>query len=134
MNRGTASTIGALIARMPQVFANPNIPDPHGTTTYLGALGKECIFDGSAKGVKIQQITDGTSKTIMLVEADPNQAVVWTKPDDWKFDAKNPKAGLGNMHPGGWLAAFADGSTRFISNMTDPRAQRDVHEKWWRSG
>jgi hypothetical protein len=56
----------------------------------------------------------------MLVEAAPDQAVEWTKPDDLEFDAGNPKAGLGGVRPAGWLAGFADGSVQFISDMIDP--------------
>ncbi|HEX5471711.1 MAG TPA: DUF1559 domain-containing protein [Lacipirellulaceae bacterium] len=109
----------ALIAKMPAVFQNPNQSLPSGKTNYLAVVGKECVFDGSSKGLGIQQITDGTSKTIMVVEANANQAVDWTKPDDLKYDTKNPTAGLGRVRPGGWLAAFADGHIQFISSSID---------------
>jgi prepilin-type processing-associated H-X9-DG protein len=66
--------------------------------------------------MRFQNVTDGTSMTIALVEADPAQAVEWTKPDDLEFDAADPKAGLGNVRPGGWNAAFCDGSVQFISD------------------
>ena len=56
----------------------------------------------------------------MLVEADADQAVEWTKPDDWEFDPNKPSAGFGNVRPGGWLAAFADGHVQFIGNDIDP--------------
>jgi prepilin-type processing-associated H-X9-DG protein len=77
------------------------------------------MFDGSDKGIKFRDVTDGTSHTIALVEADADQAVEWTKPDDWEYDAANPNSGLGHLRPGGWNAAFCDGSVRFISNDTD---------------
>jgi type II secretory pathway pseudopilin PulG len=110
-----------LIARMPDVFKNPNLELGEGKTNYLGVVGKECIFDGSNKGMKFQQITDGTSKTVMLVEANADRAVEWTKPDDFPYDAKNPAAGLGSAHPGGWLAAFADGHISFVDSAVDPQ-------------
>jgi type II secretory pathway pseudopilin PulG len=108
-----------LIARMPQVFKNPNLPMKPGKTNYLAVVGKECIFDGTKKGVGFRQITDGTSKTILLLEANADQAVEWTKPADWDYNANNPKAGLGGIRPGGWNAAFCDGHIQFISNETD---------------
>ena len=45
----------------------------------------------------------------------------WTKPDDLKFDpdAKPSLYGAGSPHPGGFNAAFADGSVRFISSKVD---------------
>ena len=110
----------ALIPRMPAVFQNPNLPNPEGKTNYLAVVGEPCVFDGTEKGKSIREITDGTSNTIMLVEAAPDQAVEWTKPDDWEYDSNNPKAGLGGLRPGGWIAALADGSVRFVPEMIDP--------------
>jgi type II secretory pathway pseudopilin PulG len=108
-----------LIARMPQVYQNPNLPLEPGKTNYLAVVGKECIFDGTEKGLGFAQISDGTSKTIALVEANADRAVEWTKPDDWKYNADQPNAGVGGLRPGGWNAAFADGSVRFIANDVD---------------
>jgi hypothetical protein len=108
-----------LIARMPHVYANPNLKLEDGKTSYLALVGKECAFDGTEKGVRFQQVTDGTSRTIALVEADANKAVEWTKPDDLKFDANNPTAGLGHVRPGVWLAVFLDGHVEAISNSID---------------
>jgi hypothetical protein len=110
----------ALIARMPQVYRNPNLPLEPGKTHYLAVVGEPCIFNGTATGTKLRQITDGLSQTIMLVEASPDQAVEWTKPDDLEYDASNPNAGIGGIRPGGWQAAFADGSVQMISDMVDP--------------
>ena len=109
-----------LIAKMPAVFANPKLDAAEGKTNYLAVVGEDCIFDGSADGIGFRNISDGTSKTIALVEANADQAVEWTKPDDWEFDPKNPKAGIGDFRPGGCNAAFADGSVQFISNAIDP--------------
>jgi prepilin-type processing-associated H-X9-DG protein len=110
-----------LIPRMPQVYQSPNATIEPGKTNYLAVVGKECIFNGSDKGMQLKQVTDGTSNTITVVEADAEQAVEWTKPDDCEFDPDNPSAGLGKLRPGGWNAAFADGHVQFISNSIDPQ-------------
>jgi hypothetical protein len=60
----------------------------------------------------------------MLVEADADRAVVWTKPDDWQYDAKNPRSGLGGLRPGGWLAGWADGHVSFVSDGADDETLR----------
>jgi hypothetical protein len=110
-----------LIARMPEVYRNPNLLADDGTTNYLAIVGEECIFNGTADGMRLANITDGTSKTIMLVEADLDEAVIWTKPDDLAYNADNPAAGFGRLRPTGALVAIADGSVRFISEDIDPQ-------------
>ncbi len=110
-----------LIAQMPEVYMNPNLPLELGKTNYLALVGEDCVFDGTRNGVGLRNITDGTSKTIAVVEADPVQAVEWTKPDDLEFNPDDPKAGLGNVRPGVWIAAFCDGSVQVIAEAIDPR-------------
>jgi type II secretory pathway pseudopilin PulG len=110
----------ALVAQMPAAYQNPNVVTEPGKTNYLAVVGNECAFNGTKDGMKLQDITDGTSKTIAIVEADADQAVEWTKPDDWEYAAENPKAGLGKLRPGGWNAALCDGSVHFISENIDP--------------
>ena len=69
----------ALLAKMPSVFAIPGEDDrsrPHVLPRVLGALA---LFDPKQPaGVAIAEITDGTSNTILVVEA--KEAVPWTKP------------------------------------------------------
>ncbi len=105
----------AFIAKMPSVFKDPKINKP-GMTNYLAVVGKECGFDGTSKGLGFVDITDGTSKTISIVEADPDLAVEWTKPQDWNFDRAHPTKGLGHLWPDCWYAAWFDGSVRRVEN------------------
>jgi hypothetical protein len=109
----------ALIAQMPVVYQNPNLKLEPGKTNYLAVVGKECIMDGTPKGIGIRNVTDGTSKTIAFVEADPTQAVEWTKPDDLEFNLDDPKAGVGNVRPGAWYAALCDGSVQLVAEGID---------------
>jgi prepilin-type processing-associated H-X9-DG protein len=110
----------ALIPLMPEVFDNPNVNVP-GKTNYLALVGPQCVLDGSPQGLGFAKISDGTSNTIVIVEADADQAVEWTKPDDIEFDPNNPQAGFGKLRPGGCNAAFCDGHVQFISNDIDPQ-------------
>jgi prepilin-type processing-associated H-X9-DG protein len=110
----------ALIAQMPDVFRHPNLKLEPGKTNYLAIVGKDCLFNGTEKGLTLRQVTDGTSNTVAVVEASPDQAVEWTKPDDLEFNPDDPKAGLGNVHAGGWNAAFCDGHVQFISEYAAP--------------
>jgi len=109
-----------LIEKMPRVFACPSAkPAKKGMTTYLAPLGEKMIFSGKT-GVQIRDVTDGTSNTIMIVDADPKHAVIWTKPDDLKIDLAKPLTGLVGQHAGGFQAVFCDGAFHFISKNIKP--------------
>jgi hypothetical protein len=93
-------------------------------TTYETVRGQGTAFPGD-KGIKISEITDGMSNTIMVVEVSDRKAVIWTKPDDFDFNEKNPADGLWAW-PQGFLAAMCDGSVRFIQRSINPLLLRDL--------
>jgi hypothetical protein len=109
-----------LIDRMPSVFRSPLSAAGPGRTTYLAPVLKGGIF-GEHETLDFKQITDGTSQTIMIVEADAEHAAIWTKPDDIEIDAANPFRGLLNPSLHGFLTGFADGSARLISDKTEKK-------------
>jgi hypothetical protein len=84
-------------------------------------MGEATLFPNKNKGIRITDIFDGTSNTIMLVEADDGHAVVWTKPHDLEIDLKKPLAGLAIRPPGAFLILFADGSAHFLREGIDPK-------------
>jgi hypothetical protein len=102
-----------LIEKMPAVFRAPNnLAKKPGGTFIQGFFGKGAFFEGKT-GVRIADITDGTSNTIMVVEG--GKEVPWTKPEDINFDADKKLPKLGGVFPEGFNAGFADGSVRFMS-------------------
>jgi hypothetical protein len=110
-----------LIAQMPKTLRSPRQGDTtKDKTTYLAPLGKGFIWD-DPKGIKIFEIADGTSNTIVLVEADDERSVIWSKPEDITIDVKNPFNGLLGHYTDGIHIAMADGSVRFMKKNVDPK-------------
>ena len=108
-----------LISQMPMIYQCPSIDDMGGKTVYLGIAGENCAFTGEKQGRRFSEFIDGTSNTAMFVEANPSNSVIWTKPDDWEFKQSNPTSGLGDINPGVFQVAFADGSVRTIAVSVD---------------
>lgn len=104
-----------LIAAMPQVFRSPGGGAGRGMTNYLTVRGESTAFPGTEK-VSLDEIArqDGAANTIMVVEVSDAAAVVWTKPDDLKYDQDDPAVGLADPRSGGFNAAFCDGSVQLI--------------------
>lgn len=109
-----------LIEKMPEVFKSPLGMAGPGKTNYLAIAADSAAISGEGKGIGIRNVTDGTSNTILCLEADDSRAVIWTKPDDFKVAQDNPLDGLGGLQPMGFLAAFCDGSVRMLSTAIDP--------------
>jgi hypothetical protein len=101
-----------LLARMPKTYAMPGSLPGTTDTYYLGFHGKGAFFDGK-KGLRLPaDFPDGTSNTIMIVEAP--KGVPWSKPEDLPYDPKKPLPKLGGHFPGGFNVSLVDGSSRFL--------------------
>jgi hypothetical protein len=111
----------ALIDEMPDTFKQPAIELDSGKTVYLGVAGKQGMFAAPEKsigdqknplGVKIASVVDGTSKTVMIVEANKSQAVFWTEPKDFDFEEMEDILGAlkGNWPGGEVITVRVDGS------------------------
>jgi hypothetical protein len=104
-----------LIGKMPKVYAGRGGFDTK--TPVLRPAGKGTMFPPDKK-LKIADVTDGLSNTILAVES--ADAVEWTKPADLTVDPKQPLKGLVRKDGEPFQALMADGSVRAVPANVDP--------------
>jgi RNA polymerase sigma factor (sigma-70 family) len=98
-----------LLGEMPRVYAVPDnmnwIVSPE--TNYQVFVGPGAGFE-KRKGMRIGDLTDGMSNTILAIEA--STSVPWTKPEDLEYEPEGPLPELGGMFPQVFPALMFDGS------------------------
>lgn len=115
----------ALTFAMPSVYQCPSSlhsSDP-AETSYAVIQGPGALFDGP-NAYQLRDVTDGTSNTIMVVEA-AGSGIQWTEPRDLDLEQLalrigGPPGGIRSEHPGGVNVTIADGSVRFLAETIDP--------------
>ena len=114
----------ALLAKMPAVFRSP-FDDPKSTNaSYFMPTSTGMLAEGD-QGKRVRDITDGMSRTIMLIEA--KRDIPWTKPEDIEIDTDpaKPLPKIGFPQAGDLFAvAFADGSIHRVADTIDPKLLR----------
>jgi hypothetical protein len=102
-----------ILARMPDVFRHPGDEPDSTNASYFALAGPGSAFDREG-GTAMQDITDGTSNTILVVES--KARVPWTKPEDIPFDPVEPLADLlavlGGSQSETFQAVMCDGAVR----------------------
>ncbi|MFO0902464.1 MAG: DUF1559 domain-containing protein [Pirellulales bacterium] len=136
---------------MPNVYQSPAAPPSNSNTVYVALVdsyrapppgGKSNgkppaandaqpspIFSHDGRATGMARIIDGTSNTLLFVEADAEQAVPWMAPQDIVFDPQQPKRGIGKLHGKGFQVMMADGSVRFVANEVDDQVMRNLVHK-----
>jgi len=104
-----------LLPKMPRVYGPPwgkrsKVPPNH--TICHVFVGRGAAFEGT-KGLSLgKDFFDGTSNTILLIEA--GKPVPWTKPEDLAFDPDQPLPDLTGIFNDRIRIAMADGSRQRI--------------------
>ncbi len=124
-----------LLERMPKIYELPGArPAPPGHTYY-----RAFVLRGGDPGrgvpalpesplphhrVSIAAFTDGTSNTILVVEA--ADAVPWTKPDELPFAHDQPLPKLGGHFSSGFNVLLANGFVRLLKANTPETTLRGL--------
>ena len=97
-------------------------------TPYRVFVGGGAMFNEDGKPVRMIEIVDGTSNTLMFVYA--AESVPWAKPQELKYGKGIPLPPLG--HPSmtsGVPVAFADGSVRMMKPNESEQTMRRLIER-----
>jgi hypothetical protein len=105
---------------IPAPYLNPAAGTKPGLTTYLVPTGEGTVFGGK-ESLRLQDIRDGSSNTIMVVSVAPDRAVIWTKPEDLEVTEAAPLTGLITEARKHFDATFCDGSVRVLTSAIDPK-------------
>lgn len=99
-------TIGA---QMPTIFRCPTDDDPASTmTSYVAVAGVGTIWEGK-RHMRMYDITDGTSNTMMFMET-KGAGVHWMEPRDLDLSAFTSMVEVPSNHPKVLNVALCDGS------------------------
>jgi prepilin-type processing-associated H-X9-DG protein len=115
-----------LLTMMPRQFRCPTEPANSQNACYFALTGPGTLFDGK-EGTRMKEIRDGTSNTLMLVEA--KRDIPWTKPEDIPYDPDQPLPKLGGFFQGKFNFTFADGSVRTLLDTINEKAFRSLITK-----
>jgi hypothetical protein len=110
-----------LLGEMPAVYALPVGKKDTSRTPYQVFVGPGTVFE-SVRGISISGIPDGVGNTLLVIEAAYD--VEWTRPKELPYRAGRRLPPIAGRFPDGFLAAYADGRVRLISNDFDLRRMR----------
>jgi hypothetical protein len=122
----------ALADRMPEVYCCPDAPSTS-VTSYAVVVGPNTVFPG-AKAVRMNEITDGLSNTILVVES-AKAGINWLEPRDLNEDRMrfkingDPNTEIGSFHLHGANIVFCDGASVFFQDSINAEALKDLIER-----
>ena len=104
---------------------DPQGPAGDPTTRYRAFVGPKTLFDPAAeKPLKLQEITDGTSQTLLAAES--ADKVPWPQNNEMPYRPGGPVPDLGRPGQSAFLAVFADGHVQSFQKTIDPAVLRGM--------
>jgi prepilin-type processing-associated H-X9-DG protein len=116
-------------ARSPIYLCPSDVPTGPFDTSYVMIVGKGTLGGVPNEAVRISDVPDGTSNTILAIEVAAS-GIHWLEPRDMTVEEAvayitDPAAsGSRNAHPGGVNVLFADGTVHFLPESIDPQTLR----------
>ncbi len=102
-----------LLKEIPEIYrTGPGAEEGKTRFALLVGEGSPWGNEGGPRDVTFQ---DGLFVSLFIVRAGKDKAIPWTKPEDLKYDAKNPVAALGDLGGDPILCAFGDAGVHTIS-------------------
>ena len=111
--------------QVPEVYESIGLNVEPGHTIYQAVVGEE-IGIRPMQTTKFRDFLDGLSNSVLVLEADADEAVFWTQPKDLAIDLNDPLNGLGHARAGGFHVGMADGAVKFISENIDAQLFRKL--------
>jgi len=111
-----------LIEKMPDIFKSPGVDEPGKTAVHVFAGEGAPFAGGRAPGLR--DFTDGSSQTILVIQAAPNQAEIWTKPGGLPFDPADPRLAIEALEADEFLILMGDGSVQTVRKTINPATFR----------
>ncbi|WP_246112693.1 DUF1559 domain-containing protein [Allorhodopirellula solitaria] len=108
-----------LAKEMPVFYDSPNVNLAASETIIQAVVGDEIGMRPLEK-TAFRDILDGLSNTALVLQVNPEQAVVWSKPEDLEIDLDNPLDHLGSAERGGFYVLMGDGAVKFFTENIDP--------------
>lgn len=108
-----------LLDRIPKVYQNLDYKGLGSHTTVLAINGPGAVFNPGEK-LHFRNVTDGTSQTVLVINAGPDKAVPWTKPQDLTYQTDAIVKSLGDVNDP-FMVMFADGAIYPIRKTIDER-------------
>ncbi len=120
-----------LLYAIPPVYRCASSTEHDGTyTAYAGVFGPDAVFTG-AESVRIRDITDGMSNTIMVGEVE-GAAIPWSAPQDIDvavYQQINEPGGFSSHHVGGAQFLLGDGAVRFVSENINSQTLQNLFNR-----
>ncbi len=110
-----------LVSQIPDVYTTPDTKGRGGIGftfyrgfSHKGAMFERPTFPNVALNLTMAQVQDGTSNTIMVVEA--GEGIEWTRPDEFEWGDGRPKPKFGGLYPerNSFLVLFVNGDVRAV--------------------